>query len=414
MCKSILRKITSDQRGTIATFTALLMPIVIGGLGLGAEASFWYFTQRKLQNSADVAAFAGAAQLRTNRSQQLIENAALAAAVKTGYNTSNGTITAEWPAANGTYAGDINTVEITVSESLPRLLTSLFSEGNIALSGRAVAELKQGFPTCILALDPDASGAVTFTGSSDATLESCNVHANSLAEDSVVVTGSGKVSTPCVSAAGGVSATSGLTMDECATPIEYADPVVDPFADVPEPYTGDPCEPENTFAGKPSSTYTISEGRYCGGLTIKRTVTMNPGVYVVDGGSFAIESTGLVEGTDVTIYLTNGATVSVAGTADINLTAPNSGDYKNILIFVDRNNPNDTHIFNGSSDSTLNGAVYAANGHVEYAGTSTVGGGCTQIVAKTVEITGDAGIGSDCTLMGFNEIKNEQMIALVE
>jgi putative Flp pilus-assembly TadE/G-like protein len=414
MRKSIFRKITSDQRGTIATFTALLMPIVIGGLGLGAEASFWYFTQRKLQNSADVAAFAGAAQLRTNKSQQLVEDAALAAAVKTGYNTSIGTISTEWPAASGIYAGDANTVEITVSESLPRMLTALFSEGNISLSGRAVAELKQGFPTCILALDPDASGAVTFTGSSDATLENCNVHANSLADDAVIVTGNGRVSTPCVSSAGGVSATSGLTMDECVTPIEYADPVVDPFADVPEPYTGDPCEPQNTFGGNPSSSYVISEGRYCGGLNIKRTVTMNPGVYVIDGGSLKIVSTANIEGSDVTIYLTNGASVSIAGTADVKLTAPNSGDYKNILIFVDRNNPNETHIFNGNSDSLLNGAIYAPSSQVQFAGTSTVGGGCTQIVAKTVHITGDAGIGSDCTLMGFNEIKNQQMVALVE
>lgn len=409
-----IREFSSDTRGAIAIFTALLMPIVIGGLGLGAEATFWYFTQRKLQNSADVAAYAGAAQLRSTRDQTLISEAALAAAVKTGYKSSIGTISADWPAKNGTFAGDSNAVEITISENLPRMLTALFASGNVAVSGRAVAQLKQGFPTCVLSLDPSADGAITFTGTSDATLESCNVHANSVSESAVTVSGSGRVSTPCVSSVGGVSATSGLNMQECATPIEYADPVTDPFADVPDPSNNDPCEAQNVFDGKPSTTYTIFGGRYCDGLSIKRTVTMEPGLYIIDGGVFRIESTALVEGEEVTIYLTNGATVSIAGGADVALSAPTSGDYMGILIFVDRSSAYDTHIFNGNSDSHLNGAIYSVSGHVEYAGTSTVGGGCTQIVARTVQITGTTGVGSNCTDMGFNEIKNEQLVALVE
>ncbi len=414
MVKALFQAFISSRGGTIATLTALLMPVVIGGLGLGAEASYWYFTQRKLQNSADVAAYAAAAQLRTNRNQTAISEAALAAAVKTGYRTSIGTLTADWPATGGAYSGDSNAVEINVQENVPRLFTALFFTDDVPLSGHAVARLQQGFPTCILALDKSASGAVTVTGSGDATLESCNVHANSSAGDAVAVIGSGKLRTPCVSSVGQVSATSGLTMDECAAPIEYADAIDDPFASVPTPSTSAPCEATTVFDGPPSSTYTISEGRYCGGLTVKRTVTMNPGVYVIDGGNFTVESTGVLTGNGVTLYLTNGATFSIAGTAEVALNAPSSGDYKGILIFVDRNEPNATHIFNGSSSSQLNGAIYAASGHVEFAGTSSVGGGCTQIVANTVEITGDTGIGSDCTGMGFNDIKNEQLVRVVE
>ena len=32
-------------------------PAFVGGLGLGAEVGYWYFGQRKVQNSADVAAY---------------------------------------------------------------------------------------------------------------------------------------------------------------------------------------------------------------------------------------------------------------------------------------------------------------------------------------------------------------------
>ncbi len=414
MIKALTRAFVSNRKGTIATFTALVMPVVIGGFGLGAEASYWYFTERKLQNSADVAAYAAAAQLRISREQSDLDSVALAAAVSTGYRTSIGTLTTSWPATSGSYAGDTNAVEITVREDVPRLFTALFSSGDVPISSRAVATLKRGFPTCILALDKSASGAVTFTGSSSATLESCNVHSNSTANDAVTVIGSGVVSTPCISAVGEVSYTSGLTMDTCVAPIEYADAVDDPFAGVPDPSTSDPCEPTNTFAGPPGTAYTIDAGRYCGGLSIKRNVTMNPGVYVVDGGSFTIESSGEVFGAGITLYLTNGATVSIAGTADVDISAPTTGDYAGVLFFVDRSEPNATHIFNGASGSRLDGAIYAASGHVVVAGTSTVGGGCTQIVANTVEITGDAGLGSDCAARGYSDIMNEQLVQLVE
>jgi len=414
MSLRLVRQLVDCRRGTIAIFGALLMPIAIGGFALGAEASYWYFAQRKLQNAADVAAFAAAAQLRTSNNVDTLSEAALAAAVKTGYDTSLGSMTANWPPSTGTFAGNSNAVEISLQENHPRLFTAIFSSGDVSLAGRAVAQLQQGFPTCILALDQSSSGAITFTGSSDVTLDGCNVHSNSAADDAVHVTGNGKVDTPCASAVGKVSATSGLNMTACATPIEYAEPVDDPFADVPEPSTNGPCEPENVFGGPPSSSYTISEGRYCGGLTVRRTVTMNPGVYVIDGGDLKLTSSSSLSGTGVTLYLTNGATVSISGTSDVALTAPVSGDYQGILIFVDRNDPSAKHVINGSSSMVLNGAIYAASGDIKYAGNSSGGEGCTQIVAKTVEFTGDAGIGSDCSDMGFNDLLNDQLVQLVE
>ena len=86
MLKSIYRRFLTDQTGAIAIMVGLLMPVVIGGLALGAEVGYWYFNQSKLQNSADVAAYAGAVELRAGQDQQTIADAAFAAAAKTGYN----------------------------------------------------------------------------------------------------------------------------------------------------------------------------------------------------------------------------------------------------------------------------------------------------------------------------------------
>jgi len=297
---------------------------------------------------------------------------------------------------------------------VPRLFSAFFQGGNVPMSGRAVARLFQGQPACILALDPSASGAVTFTGSSNVVLDGCNVHANSLATDAVTVIGSGHVETPCASSVGNVSASPGLLMSECSSLIDHANKIDDPYADIPEPLTGSACEPVNVFAGSPSSTYNISQGEYCGGLTIKRTVTMDPGMYVVSGGDLVIESTAVVSGTGVMFFLTGGATVKIAGSATVQLSAPTSDTYAGILFFVDRDDLYATHIINGDSASSFDGAIYAPNGHVEVAGSSTVGGGCTQVVAATIEFTGDAGFGTDCTGTGVNEIETNQLVMLVE
>ena len=58
--------------------------------------------------------------------------------------------------------------------------------------------------------------------------------------------------------------------------------------------------------------------------------------------------------------------------------------------------------------------IYAANGHVRMNGTSTFGGGCTQIVARTVEFSGNAGIGVDCSGSGVRDIRSSRLITLVE
>lgn len=400
-----------NRNGTIAILFAILMPVMIGAMGLGAEVGYWYFSQRKVQNSADVAAHAGAVELRANQSLQVISASALSAATDSGFQAAIGTLTTRTPPQGGAFAGDANAVEVIVQENLPRLFTALFLDGDIPVSGRAVGRVIHTAPTCILALHPTAGGAVTFTGSSDTSLIACNVHANSLASTAVTVIGSGRVDTPCVSAVGNVSATSGLVMDKCRAPIEHADKIDDPYEGLAKPAVSG-CAPKNVFDGPQHATYTIDAGTYCGGLTMKRTVTMNPGVYVVTG-DFLIESTAKVKGDGVTIFVTGG-TIRIAGTANVQLTAPDNGPYSGVLFFVDPDDAYATHIVNGDSSSYFSGAIYGPNAHIEFAGSSKVGGGCTQIVSSTITFTGSLAVGSDCTGKGLNEINDNQLVALVE
>jgi len=412
MSKRALQELWADRTGAAAVFMAVTLPVFVGGLGMGAEVGYWYFGQRKVQNSADVAAYAGGVALRAGDDETAIEEAVAAAAEETGYDAAQGVMSAVSPPASGAYVGDPNAVEVQLQENLPRFFTALFADGDVEVVGRAVALVGAGQQTCVLALDPTRSGAVTFTGDTGAILVGCNVHTNSLSPTGAIVSGSAEVETPCLSSSGGVSVTDGLDLSECRVPYINADQAPDPYADLPEPSVGGPALP-NSFGGGAGASYDIGPGRYQG-MDIRRTVNMAPGVYVIDGGSLTVNSTARVNGSDVTIFLTNGATLSMNAGADVQLSAPSTGTYAGVLMFMDPDDPYQDYTVNGNSGSHVNGAIYAANGHVRMNGTSTFGGGCTQIVARTIEFSGNAGIGVDCTGAGVRDIRSSRLVTLVE
>jgi len=407
-------RVLRDNGGAAAVVMALTMPVTIGGLGLGAEAGYWYFNQRKVQNAADIAAYAGAVALRSGRSASDIDAAALDGASDTGFLQGRGVITTNSPPLTGAFAGDPQAVEVVLREDLPRMFTAIYSEDDVPVSGRSVAQITAGSQTCVLALDPSTSGAVTFIGNSGTLLVGCSVHSNSLADDSLIVTGSAAVETPCVSAGGGVNADNGLLMTVCSSPYENADVVPDPYADIPDPdaILAEGCQ--SNFNSKPNSTINLTPGRYCGSFDVKGTVNLAPGTYVLDGADLAVNSTANLIGDGVTLYLTNGAEVKMNGTAEVQLEAPTSGDYSGVLMFVDRNEPYNTHTVNGNNSSKVNGAIYAASGNVQFLGGSTVAGGCTQVVARTITFSGNAQVGVDCTTSGVRDIRTARLIKLVE
>ena len=76
MVKRRLKRLLRDKSGAAAVVMAMTLPVVLGGMGLGTEVGYWYFNQRKVQNAADMAAYAGAVELRAGNSVESMETAA--------------------------------------------------------------------------------------------------------------------------------------------------------------------------------------------------------------------------------------------------------------------------------------------------------------------------------------------------
>jgi hypothetical protein len=100
---------------------------------------------------------------------------------------------------------------------LRRASSHRFTRKSVTLAD-AVAEATNGGEACILALDPTANGAVTFTGNNLTLINGCNVMSNSLSNSSLVVNGSADVTVPCVLAAGGLLVDEGLSLTDCTEP----------------------------------------------------------------------------------------------------------------------------------------------------------------------------------------------------
>jgi hypothetical protein len=274
----------------------------------------------------------------------------------------------------------------------------------------SVVKIKRGAPACVLALDPSAASAVKFQGSTDIGLTGCVIAANSKSSTAVSRGGSALLSAACISTVGGTSGvTSSSNVDlECDAPLENQYPSFDPLKGV-EPPSYSSCQ--NVPGGK---TKTLSPGKFCN-KTWSGNITLEPGNYVLDGGKVNLGGNGSLKGTGVTIFLLNDAEFSINGNEVVQLTPPTSGPYAGITIFQEKSNDNTISI-NGGSDSYVTGFVYAPGAHLFYAGNSatTTLSQCLRLVGKTIEMTGNSDIKSDCTAeLGGREMFAGRYIVLV-
>lgn len=410
----LIRSFRSSKKGATAIVVAISLPALVAGTALGTEAAFWTYRHRLVQQQADAAAYAGTLELLEGNEDGIDVTGAIEESLTiNGFRGDIGSYVAEWPPKSGAYAGK-KAVRVSVSENWPRMFTSLFLNGNVNIGAGGTASPEELGEACMLALDPNGSGSVNITGTADVTLVGCSVVANSTSGNAFTQSGSSKLSAACAGAVGGISATtSGMNLTGCSYPRERIPPIKDPYADVPEPTVTGPCKTPNLFDGSPSSTYYITSGRYCG-LTVKRTVNLSPGLYIIDGGDLALTSTSELNGSGVTFFLTNGARLSIDGSADVDISAPTSGTYSGLLLFADRSGPELTHTFSGSASSQFQGAVYMPNDNLVVAGSNSAAAGCTQFIANTLELTGSSGAGISCDTSGTNGIEFYGRVRLVE
>lgn len=416
----------SDRSGGVSIMAALLMPVLVLGMGLGTETGYQYMTQRNLQNAADLAAHAGGTRLRAGDAKAAINAAALHIATVSGFVPAKGSFVLNTPPTSGPNAGNTRSVEVLLTRSQPRFFSALITSDPVPIGARAVATVApSSSAACVLALSKTAPRAITISGTTDVSLQNCNVASNSNASDAFwMANSSAKLETDCVYSVGGAISSSNLQLDECDSAQEYQPVIQDPYAAVAEPSINIPCE-VNTNVTVFTPTYAHPSGvlamRICGGLDIKKKVTFKPGLYIIDGGDLTLNGNGDAAITDVgltvegaTFFLTGNATLKLTGNGGLNLQAPASGPFAGILIFGSRSQTGLTHEIRGNSGSTTQGAIYVPSSAISFSGNSNVTNGCTQIIGLTVEFTGNSSLRSSCTVGNARPIETNVKVRIVE
>jgi hypothetical protein len=397
----VSRRFCEGMGGNVATIFALTLPVVIGGAGLGVETSYWYYSSLKLQAIADAAAYAGALEKIAGSDTTAITAAATTSASSNGLGA--GTIVVNTPPASGPNTAK-KAVEVILNQNLDRMFTSIFTQTKVPEQARAVALITDASKACVLALNPSASQAALFSGSTSVKLSGCSVMSDSLASDAIKIQGSAGVQADCLITVGGVVLNNPPVM-VCKSAITQALPAADPFASLPTPAASNPCQNANKSTLKP--------GTYCSGMNLSGNVSLDPGVYVVQG-NLKINANANISGSGVTIFMSGSSTVSINGNATVTLSAPTSGTYSGVLFYGDRAGSSASSTFNGTATSLLTGAIYFPRQQISYLGNFSGTKGCTQVVADTIQWSGNSTINQDCSSLGMKDIPAAQSVAVVE
>ena len=129
----------------------------------------------------------------------------------------------------------------------------------------------------------------------------------------------------------------------------------------------------------------MSPGSYSGTFPPSGVSTLDPGTYCISG-TFKLNNHDNLSGTGVTIYMQAGD-INWNGGAQVNLSAPTSGDLAGLLIYSPMSNTN-TMQFNGNASTNLTGTIFMPAAPLIYNGTGNLSPSHVQIIGYTIELTG--------------------------
>ncbi|HEV2551364.1 MAG TPA: Tad domain-containing protein [Stellaceae bacterium] len=433
-----------DESGATAMIVGLGATMLVGFAGIGTEMGVWYFNHRNLQNATDSAAMSAETAIYQGSVNYAAEAKGTAARYGFVDGTGGVTVTVNRPPKSGAFVGNADDVEVIISEPQARLFTAMFSNKAIAQTARSVAQIKTNGNGCVVTLDKGTVVDLFDNGNTQLNLVACDLYINSNAGDALDQVGNATIDAHAAYVVGGVSVTARASLTTTAGTYTGVAPTTDPYANVVQP-TPSSCSSQSL--SNITSDVTLSPGTYCGGLNATGgTITLNPGVYVFDGGNFQASGNANIVGSGVTIFLTgsgsNYSQMQVTGNATMTISPPTTGDTAGISIFQDRNAPSsssgvstgttDTGIattggniattggvssggtsgtsLNVSPSTTLNnnqiggngainvtGVVYFPNQQVTWNGNGTGGSPhCSQLVALTLTFHGNSQFQSDC------------------
>jgi len=435
----------STEKGQALIIIALAAVGLFAFAALAIDGSRVYSERRHAQNAADASAYAAAlAKIRDpNLSTQDASAiaAGLARAASNGYeNDSNSTVEVHFcdeaglnPNCEGLPSGAdpseyiqvkiITTIDTTFARVIGRpTLTNMVTAITHAQPG-GDAPLFDG--AALVALAPSGSATVSGQGNVNLDIINSGIYDNSSSDCAMSLGGNGQYNVDTAYSVVGTYCQNGnINLDgplQAASPVPYP-----PEINIPTPsitcsangsLSGTTYNPGNynglTISG---GNITFAPGNYCfnGNVTINgnTNITANDVNFRISGGDFQINANSTFTCNNVLIYMTGGSggmhfngngnnyctnitffaesgSVSWNGTVGNSFSAPTSGDYAHVLIYMPYGN-NSPLTINGNSGNELTGSIIAVSSNVTINGNSGTTGLHSAIIGYTVSLAGNS------------------------
>lgn len=413
---NLISKLKACTSGNALIIVGTGLPVLIGGAGFAVDTAQWYMWKRELQHAVDQSAYSGAWALADPDSE---ETYVLRAQQEYQGNIAVISEFASDPtiALADFAAGTDNSVVVTASATRRLPFSSLLTGNAATVSARAQATFEGGasFNACLISLREEGTG--TEIGGNATIRAQCGLAALSCDDNAIEIDGSADVDTGSIATCGTVNSTDPEHEDIIS---ENVRGLQDAYADL-EPPTNDTPRTYRCSGRGQNQQASLLPGTYRG-LRVTCNTTFARGIYVVDGGELDLTHNASVTGSGVMFVLKNGATLKLGGMGNsnaINLSpltaadfvgtpyAARANEYAGMLVFEHRdNNASSDHIFNGNSNSLIEGLIYLPDGNLRVNGTANVASQCLQISAYTIKILGGAFLETLCPIDQTTEAGN--------
>ncbi len=374
----------SRRSGKILIWVVLSLSVIIGIVAINLDGGRMLDQRRHIQAAADAAALAAGADLYanwwTNQGQDpkgTARTAALNAAAANGVPAS--AVTVNVPPASGTFAGQAGYVEVLVNSELPATFGKIFTRRDLPVCSRSVAR-GQPMKIGLILLRPTGSDSFLNKGlaftlvNSPLIVNSSDPAAFDQASFGVILASQYEVTGGYINPGGA------LMLGPMRTGVS---PTPDPLEFLPVPSTaGVPVVSSSPKTVNSILPTILQPGIYQGGIHVTglATVTMLPGVYIMQGGGFKVDGSATVVGLEVMIYNTTSGSyaagpISIRALGKVVLAAPLSGTYQGINFFQDRSLATPLSM-TGVGLATITGVIYAAAAPVNLTGSRRGRPGC--------------------------------------
>ena len=390
------KKQQRKREGAIYALLLVSISVIVAILAITLDGGRLLEQRRSVQQAADLAALAAAADLYSHYDVNTgLDPSGTAAAAALAIAQANGfacdgvtsSIKVNIPPLSGPFTNVAGHAEVILNANVTGSFSASVTSSTIGAGGRGVARGRRR-TVGVLAL---ASTGIAVQNSNAGSIRVLGAAINiNSASPSAFSPGSGSLSANSTEIVGGTTGSTANVVGPVDTGVQA---VSDPLALLLGPdastYT---IYPAQSYS---SGTTTLSPGVYRGGWKISGTAIVNlqPGVYIIDGGGISVTGTSSLVGSQAMLYNTAismaSGPISITATGAVTLGSVASGRLRRHRHLPGSRCAISTAVnITGNGSMKITGTIYAPSAQVQFSdnGVGDVLGGW--IIAATVKLSG--------------------------